>query len=70
MWRFFVEQSMKTEPPNRRTELLKEFFLNASMIALCKELAQEMARLDAALEEYGIDPKELGTGERVPVPAA
>ena len=66
----FVEQSMKAENPKRRSELLREFFINASTLALVNELGAEMARLDAALRECGIDPDEFGMPERVPVPAA
>lgn len=60
---------MKTMTRKRRRELLKEFFLNASLIALVNELGEEMARLDSVLGEG--DPGALsGEPAPVPVPAA
>ena len=68
--RFFVKQSMTAEYQPKRQTLLKEFFLNATMIVLIDELADEYARLDRLVRETGIEPDESWEDDRIPVPAA
>ncbi len=59
---------MTVEMDATRKELLREFFLNATLIALINELGRESARLRRALEDAGEDPAALL--ESIPVPAA
>jgi len=58
---------MNAEDQHRRSELLREFFLNASLIALIKELGEEMATLESLTDEGAGDLPEFGLP---PIPAA
>ena len=67
----FVQQSMNAEKDSKRKELLKEFFLNATLIALIKELGRETAQLEHILHENELvsdDPMALESW--APQPAA
>ena len=67
----FVQQSMKAEKDSKKKELLKEFFLNATLIALIKELGRETAQLEQMLQDNELvsdDPTALGAW--APQPAA
>ena len=46
---------MNAETTSERKELLREFFLNATLIALIKELGRETTQLERVLEQYGFD---------------
>ena len=67
----FVKQSMNAEKDSKKKELLKEFFLNATLIALIKELGRETAQLEQVLHENELvsdDPMALESW--APQPAA
>ena len=67
----FVQQSMNAEKDSKRKELLKEFFLNATLIALIKELGRETAHLEQVLQENELVSDDLMALESwAPQPAA
>jgi hypothetical protein len=57
--------TVELPPKATKKELLREFFLNATLIALINELGRESTRLEKAVAAWG---SGLGIPERVPVP--
>lgn len=56
--------SMTVQKSPRQKALLKEFFLNATLLALINELGRESARFDRKLQELGIESTEADSTER------
>lgn len=58
----YINMTVQKSP--RQKALLKEFFLNATLLALINELGRESARFDRKLEELGIESIESDSIER------
>ena len=57
--------SMTVQKSPRQKALLKEFFLNATLLALINELGRESARCDRKLKELGIESPDSDSTERI-----
>lgn len=55
---------MTVQKSPRQKALLKEFFLNATLLALINELGRESARFDRKLQELGIESTEADSTDR------
>jgi|TARA_B110001454_G_C12594824_1_gene381820 hypothetical protein len=55
---------MTVQKSPRQKALLKEFFLNATLLALINELGRESARYDRKLQELEIESLDPGSTER------
>ena len=54
---------MTVQKSPRQKALLKEFFLNATLLALINELGHESARYDRKLQELEIESLDLDSTE-------
>jgi hypothetical protein len=54
---------MTVQKSPRQKALLKEFFLNATLLALINELGRESARYDRKLQELEIESLDLDSTE-------